>query len=202
MFFKKLFHQQQKKSNSVWATITDIILSMVLTLWVYTKTEEGESANNMSFTTLSKINKVITINWRNAEHVCHIQSKKKRFRAAMKRNWLGPQVLCCHFSILTWKPLKCSKTVHLKSAYGQSLGRFVPLISLWLQLFWLSLQKWLLLGSQILLKGLSTQYFNRSWIITLTLIKYELMQKAKLLASKTTYCFTTFWQILLLIKNR
>lgn len=36
-----------KISNSVQATITDNILLMVLTLRVYTNTEEGESANNV-----------------------------------------------------------------------------------------------------------------------------------------------------------
>lgn len=97
----------------------------------------------------------------------------------MKTAWLEPQqlVLSCNFSILTQKKsLKCSKIVHLKSAYGHTLQLFVPLIPLWFQLFWLSLfQKLLLLGSQILLKGLSAQYFDVSWIVTLTFTEDELM---------------------------
>lgn len=77
---------------------------------------------------LSNMRRVRTINQKNAKHVSHVQSRK-RFMTAMKITRLGPQqlVLCCHFSILTQKPLKSSKIVYLKSTYRHTLQRFVSL---------------------------------------------------------------------------
>lgn len=70
-----------------------------------------------SFTILSNMRRVITINQKNAKHVSHEQSQK-RLMTAMKITWLGPQQLglCCHSSILTQrKPPTGSKIAYLKS---------------------------------------------------------------------------------------